>query len=162
MNSVVTLRPIEEDDLEFLYQVYASTREDVNLTDWSRQQKEEFLRMQFRAQHDYYQQQFPQAEYLVIMEGDGPIGRLYVNRRPNEIRIIDIALLTEHRGGGMGGQVMQDLLEEAADAGKPVRIHVLRDSTALHLYDRLGFRKTGDTGVYHLMEWMPRGICAEI
>jgi GNAT superfamily N-acetyltransferase len=162
MNTPVRFRPIAEGDQEFLYRVYASTREDVNLTDWSPQQKEAFLRMQFGAQHAYYQQEFSEAEYSIIMAGDQPIGRLYVDRRPDEIRIIDIALLPEDRGGGIGGQIMQDLLDEAAAVGKPVRIHVLRDSDALHLYDRLGFRKTGDTGVYHLMEWTPDGICAEI
>lgn len=158
---MVAFRPVDEGDSEFLYRVYASTREDVNLSDWSRQQKEEFLRMQFRAQHNHYRQRFPEAEYSVVLLGEQSIGCLYVDRGPDEIRILDIALLAEHRGGGIGSQIVQALLNEAITVGKPVRIHVLRGNAALHLYDHLGFQKTGDTGVYHLMEWMPRRICVD-
>ena len=37
---------------------------------------------------------------------------------------------------------------------KAVRIHVERNNPALHLYERLGFRQIGDTGVYLLLEWI--------
>lgn len=160
-NSAIAFRAIQDGDLPFLHEVYASTREDeLNQTDWSQEQIQAFLRMQFGAQHAYYQQQFPDAQYQIILADDEPIGRLYVDRRPEEIRIIDIALLTDYRGGGIGGRIMRDLLDEAAAADKPIRIHVLRSSVALHLYERLGFQKVGDTGAYFLMEWSPHGVCA--
>jgi ribosomal protein S18 acetylase RimI-like enzyme len=49
---------------------------------------------------------------------------------------------------------MRDLLSEARRAAKPVRIHVEPQNLALGLYQRLGFRKTRDTGSYYLMEWV--------
>ena len=67
--------------------------------------------------------------------------------------MIDIALLTEHRSAGIGGQIMEEVLDEAAAAGKPVRIHVEQNNPAMRLYNRLGFRKIGNTGIYDLMEW---------
>ena len=50
---------------------------------------------------------------------------------------------------------MGDLLVEAARDRKPVRIHVERHNPALRLYERLGFVRLGDNGVYYLMEWSP-------
>jgi ribosomal protein S18 acetylase RimI-like enzyme len=158
MVAEVTLRSITQDDLEFLYRVYASTREEeLAVTGWSDEQKEEFLRMQFGAQHDHYQKHFPDAKYDVIVAGETPIGRLYVDRREDEIRIIDIALLTEHRGAGVGGGLVRQLIDEAAATGKPVRIHVERENPAMRLYERLGFKKIEDVGVYDLMEWTEEG-----
>ena len=63
-----TLRAFREDDLEFLCELYASTRADemALLIDWSQEQKQAFLRQQFEAQHGYYQQQYPAARYDVI------------------------------------------------------------------------------------------------
>ena len=154
MSSSVTFRPITDADREFLYRVYASTREEeLRQTPWSDEQKTQFLHMQFHAQHTHYQEHYKEARFDIILHDDQPIGRLYVDRRADEIRVIDIALLTEHRSAGIGGQIMKEVLDEAAAAGKPVRIHVEQNNPAMRLYNRLGFRKIGNTGIYDLMEW---------
>ena len=156
MNPKISFRAIEDADLEFLYEVYADSRaEELAVVPWSDEEKEEFLRMQFRAQHEFYQQNYSQAVFQIILVDGQPAGRLYVERRTDEHRIMDIALLTSQRGRAIGGQIMRDLLEEAAAAGKPVTIHVAKENRALHLYDRLGFREIGSTEVYLLMEWKP-------
>ncbi len=156
MPSGVELRPIVPADREFLFRLYASTREgEMALLDWSESEKEAFLRMQFDAQHSYYVEQFPAARLDVVLRGGEPIGRLYVDRREDEIRLIDIALMPEHRGAGVGGAMMRELLAEAREAGKPVRIHVERFNPAMRLYRRLGFERLEEQGVYELMEWRP-------
>jgi ribosomal protein S18 acetylase RimI-like enzyme len=156
MKSPVELRPARDSDMPFLYTVYASTREnEMRLVDWDEETKEKFLRMQFDAQHTFYHEQFPDAEYAVILRSDEPIGRLYVHRRTDEIRIVDIALLAKHRNDGIGTSLMRSLMDEAVEGDKPLRIHVERFNPALGLYKRLGFVEIGDTGVYLLMEWTP-------
>jgi ribosomal protein S18 acetylase RimI-like enzyme len=156
MTATITLRPITDDDQPLLLEIYGSTREDeLRLVDWSDAQKQAFVEQQFGCQHAYYQQQYADASFDVILADGVPVGRLYVDRREDEIRIIDIALLPEFRGRGIGGSIMKDLLEEALRAEKPVRIHVENYNPAMRWYDRLGFHKTGETGVYHLMEWVP-------
>jgi len=150
----VSFRPVEPGDGEFLQSLYASTREaEMALVPWSDKEKEAFLRMQFEAQDKYYREQFRDAEFSVMKLAGRPIGRLYVDRREDEIRIIDIALLPEHRGKGIGSRVMKSLLDEGKNSGKPVRIHVEKNNPALRLYHRLGFTKIEDRGVYDLMEW---------
>ena len=158
MTPAITLRPARDHDREFLYRVYASTREDeLAVVPWTDAQREEFLRMQFAAQDSHYHTHFPDAAYDLVLRDGQPIGRLYVDRRPDELRILDIALLSEHRGGGIGTRLMRELLDEAARTGKAVRIHVEHNNPALRLYHRLGFTRVGDTGVYYLMERVPGG-----
>jgi ribosomal protein S18 acetylase RimI-like enzyme len=152
----LTFRPIADADAPFLYAVYASTRqEELAPLDWDAAQKTEFLTMQFRAQHTYYQEHFREAAFDVILWGGEAIGRLYVQRRPDEILIIDIALLPAYRRQGLGGRMLRDLLIEGQRAGAPVRIHVERQNPALRLYERLGFRQIEDHGVYLFMERPP-------
>ncbi|EMI20782.1 GCN5-like N-acetyltransferase [Rhodopirellula maiorica SM1] len=153
----IAFRSIAEDDLSFLYQVYASTRaEELSLVDWDDAQKEQFLQMQFAAQHKYYQENYSDTVFDVIEVNGEPAGRLYLQRRRDEHRVVDIALLPEYRGKGIGRKIMQDILDEAGAAGLPVRIHVEHNNPAMHLYQRLGFEKIDDTGVYFLMQRLPQ------
>lgn len=150
----VTLRSIRPQDREFLFQLYAGTREEeLAQTGWTPPQKEAFLQMQFNAQHQFYQATFPAATFdIILLEGQAA-GRLYVSRTREDIRIIDIALLSKHCNHGIGSALIRDLLSEAARTNRPVRIHVEQLNPALHLYERLGFRRVEDRGVYWLMEW---------
>jgi ribosomal protein S18 acetylase RimI-like enzyme len=100
-------------------------------------------------------EQFAGAAFDVILLDGESIGRLYVDRRPDEIRIIDIALLPEYRNRGIGSRLITALLAEGTAAGLPVRIHVEQYNPAMRLYNRLGFQKIDERGVYHLMEWSP-------
>jgi predicted GNAT family acetyltransferase len=70
---------------------------------------------------------------------------------------MDIALLPEFRGAGLGTALLADLFAEATAAGKTLTIHVEEYNPARRLYERLGFRKIGEHGVHHLMEWTPAG-----
>lgn len=128
------------------------------LVDWSGKQKDDFLQMQFNAQHSYYHQQFSKAQFdIVELESQAveslAVGRLYVDRRPDELRIIDIALTPEYRDKGIGRQLMQSLIDEASAANKSVNIHVEHNNPAIHLYHSLGFRHIRDEGVYYFMGW---------
>ena len=152
----VTLRKVEADDEGFLCGVYASTRwEELGPTGWSDGEKVAFLESQFRAQHAWYAENFVDAAFDVILVRDVPAGRLYVRRAPDEIRLVDIALLPGFRGSGIGTALLRELQDEAATARKPLRIHVEKMNPAARLYERLGFRKIEDRGVYDFLEWRP-------
>ena len=50
-----TFRPVNDNDIDFLLELYATTRSDIQqLIDWSPAQKANFIRMQFEAQHLHY------------------------------------------------------------------------------------------------------------
>ncbi len=157
MSPIPTFRPIGPADEAFLRRLYASTREDeLSQVQWKEGERAAFVEQQFTAQHRYYQQTFKNASFDLLLLGGEPAGRLYIDRRDDEIRVIDIALLAQHRGSGVGSDLMNDILAEAQEVGKPVRIHVERFNPALRFYHRLGFEQVEDQGVYYLMEWRPK------
>lgn len=152
----LSLRPVRDEDMEFLLRLYATIRADeLAMVPWTDAQKEAFVRQQFEAQHAWWTEHYPGASFdLVLLDGE-PIGRLYVDRWEREIRIVDIALLPEHRGGGLGTRLLRRVFAEGDAAGKPVSIHVEMFNPARRLYERLGFAYRGETGVYLLMERPP-------
>src|SRR5262245_1989185 len=121
----LSLRPATSDDREFLYQIYASTRADeLALTDWTDSQKADFLDKQFTAQDTYYRENYPGAEFGLVLLDDEPIGRLYIHRRLGEIRVMDIAILPRHRNQGHATTLFHALQIEAAKSSKSLTIHV--------------------------------------
>ena len=151
-----TLRPCTEADLPLLFSIYASTRqEELAPVPWTFEQKQVFLAMQFNAQHTDYHKNYPDAAYDVIEGEKSPIGRLYVDRREKEICILDIALLPEYRGKGVGTRLISEILAEAALAKKIVTIHVERNNPALRLYQRFGFTEIDSNEIYLHMERLP-------
>jgi ribosomal protein S18 acetylase RimI-like enzyme len=150
------LRPAGPGDAELLYRIYARTRDDeLAVVPWDASQKEAFLRMQFDVQDRYYHATFPNASYDLIVSGEEVLGRLYVDRGETTWLVIDLALLPEHRGKGIGTQLLTEVLAEAGGEAKPVQMHVERFNPARRLYDRLGFRQIADQGVYLQLEWRP-------
>jgi GNAT superfamily N-acetyltransferase len=150
------LRPVSDADDELLYRIYASTRTDeLAHVRWDAPTKEGFLRMQFAAQRAHYCRAYPEASYDVIVVDDEPIGRLYVDRHAAAIHVIDVALLPERRGCGIGTILLRRLIDEAEAVGRPARLHVERANPTRRLYERLGFRVIEDQGVYLLMERAP-------
>lgn len=155
----VNLRPAKfnenECDLRFLRQLYASTRlEEVQKTGWQQEQIDAFLLQQFEAQHAYYLEQFTATDFNIIQTEDGtPIGRLYVEERNDEFRIIDISLLPSHQSMGIGRRLIQSIINKATVVRKVVRIHVETNNPAMRLYQRFGFTILEEHGVYQLMEY---------
>ncbi len=156
----VALRPSTAHDTEFLFRVYASSRErEMSVViDWDPALKEAFLRDQFRLQHHHYQTHYPNARYDVIEKNGESVGRFYVERMKNEIRIMDIALLAEHRGQGIGRALLEEVLKEATEVRKFVSLHVEDANPAKRLYERMGFLVAGEVSFYKLMHWIPPGL----
>ncbi len=154
--SGITLRPVSSSDRDFLLHVYASTREgELAPLPWTNDERAAFIEQQFEAQDRHYRENYAGAS-LDVVECDGaPAGRLYVARWSDEIRIIDIALLPEFRGRGIGTRLLRGLLDEAARTRRRLSIHVEKHNPALRLYSRLGFAPIADRGVYLLMEATP-------
>lgn len=154
----VTLRAIAGADESFLERVYASTREaEMQMLPWDDEQKQAFVRSQHSAQQAHHRASHPDADYQLILLDGVPAGRLYVARGDRTIHLIDIALLPEHRGRGIGGALLGELTGEADARGLPLTAHVERHNRALGLYRRLGFREVADSGVYLSIERPPAG-----
>ncbi|TGN64136.1 GNAT family N-acetyltransferase [Nocardioides eburneiflavus] len=150
----VTLRPSTDADREFLVGLYGSTREEeLAQVPWAPGQLEAFVRMQFTAQDTEYRRHNPHGSFDVVEVGGHPVGRLIVDRRPGDIRVVDVSLVPHARGAGIGTRLLGDLIEEARATGRIVSIHVEAHNRAAELYARLGLAVVADLGVYRRMEW---------
>lgn len=155
MRGDVSARPERlPEDGEFLLSLYASTRRpELTGLGWSAAQEDAFIGMQFDAQGRHYRGSFPDARYSVICVGGERAGRLIVNRSRDEIRIVEVALLPQFRGVGVGGGLVRSLIDEA-DAGRlPLRCRVLRGNDARRFWERAGFVAQDDGATHVAMEW---------
>jgi len=155
-NSVnVSLRPVTDADQEFLVGVYASTRAtELAQVDWDDSQNDAFIRWQYAMQKQEYDARYPNARYELILVDDQPAGRIWVGTDDTQIRLLDIALLTEFQNRGVGAYLLRQLIDEAQLAHKPLRhmVFMLNDN-AHRFYERLGFVEIEDVGGYKHMEW---------
>lgn len=150
----ITLRDAGPDDEPFLFEVYACTRAaELAQVPWPDEQRDAFLRMQFDAQHTHYHELYPDADYRVILRDDERVGRLYVLREKDLMRIMDITVLPEYRNSGIGTELVRAVLDEAADSGRNVQIYVETFNPSLGLFKRMGFSILQEEGINYLLEW---------
>lgn len=150
----VTLRLATDADYDFMRELYGDTRADeMQHFPFDDAQKKAFLDQQFAAQFEHYGIHYPTCERNIIEKEGKPIGRLWLDEWRDQIRLVDIALLSEFRGSGIGSRLLKEVLARGAAAGKPVTIHVEGFNPALRLYLRLGFQHVDTNGVYYLMRW---------
>jgi ribosomal protein S18 acetylase RimI-like enzyme len=154
----VSLRPVTPDDEDLLLKIYASTREDEmkQAADWTEEQKEMFLRWQLEMQRKDYEGRFPQADYQIILFKGEAAGRLWVARTPEQIRLLDIAILPRFQNHRIGTYLLRNLIEESEETEIPLRHMIFKLNTeARRFYERLGFRLKEDDRMYLLMERRP-------
>src|SRR5215204_1804138 len=144
-NMNINLRDAIPADETFLFEVYASTRsEELEGIGWDENQKHTFLKMQFLARERSY----PKVDNRIILLNGSAVGRILVDRTEAAIRLIDIALLTEYRNAGIGSRLIKHLIKESTDSRRPLKLRVRSASSAMRLYERLGFCMSGNDAVY--------------
>ena len=150
---MIELRPQGKKDNAFIETVYYATREaELNLTNWTEQQKSAFALMQCMAQLSEYKTKFPGAAFQVIIFNKKSAGRFYTWENDKEIRLIDITLLPQFRGRGIGTALVRDLIKRSDKFQKKISLHVDPVNPALHFYLRLGFIHIKNNGRHYYME----------
>jgi GNAT superfamily N-acetyltransferase len=137
----VRLQPADGIDEPFLHRLYADRRApELALVGWSTEQCAAFVDMQFRAQQQGYAGAFPDAEHWIVLVDERPVGRLLVDRRQTDHRVVDLVILSEWRGRGIGTALMHEVLDDARVASVPVGLAVAPNEPHLvRWYGRLGF-----------------------
>jgi len=160
--NTVDWRPTTPQDRDFLLRVYADTRaEELARTGWDASACASFVAMQFEAQDRHYRAHFCEAECSVLecaVRGEPVrVGRLWIDRRQHSIHVLDIALLAEFRGQGLGTACLRRLMVEAAARAVPLSIKVEFFSPARRWYKRLGFMPQAEHGMHVQMSWSAPG-----
>ncbi len=155
-DAAITLRDALPSDRAFLLALYASTRADEFAQfGWPVEMERAFMQMQFEAQRGDYERKHPGALCQVIELRRCPIGRLWVAQDARSLTVLDISLIDDLRGQGIGTDCLQRVQRRAAAAGLDVELQVVLGNPAQHLYERLGFRSVGESGVRQAMVWQP-------
>jgi ribosomal protein S18 acetylase RimI-like enzyme len=152
----LSMRAASPDDGDFLWKVYASTRQqEVAMFGWPPEQQISFLEMQYRARTQSYSAMYPDAENFVLLAAGDPAGYMMIGRDALKTTLVDIALLPEFRNRGVGTRAVASLMEEARGRSLPLRLSVARGNPAMRLYQRLGFSVISADAVYIEMEYQP-------
>ena len=91
-------------------------------------------------EHYYEINTFRQYGTRIIQYGGVDVGRITTTQKEDKILLDELHILPEYQGNGIGKQVLQSLLEDAAFENLTVELSVLRSNPAKSLYERLGFR----------------------
>ena len=121
--NAITLRPVTDGDRDLLIDIYQNSREpELALTPWTPELKRLFAASQLDGQLRHHREHYPQAEDLLIVVDDAPVGRLYLDRGSDVIALLDMTVLTESRNQGIGTHIVRGLQHESN--GRSIRVFV--------------------------------------
>jgi ribosomal protein S18 acetylase RimI-like enzyme len=154
---IVTLRPESPQDELFLRGlIHATIAGELGASQWPEPMRSHLLSVQYTARRQLHRANFPEAASYVVDADGADAGWTVVTTMPHEIQLVEIMVLPELRGKGIGTAAIRQVLATAAAAGKPVRLNVnVTNRAAIGLYQRLGFRRIEGDEVQHIMECRP-------
>jgi ribosomal protein S18 acetylase RimI-like enzyme len=147
----LSLRFADSGDEIFLQELFYDVRsiEFVQMG-FPEDQLKPLLAMQYNAQKQSYSAQFPDSVNSIIEFAGERIGRLLVDRKNDQIFLVDIAILHNFRNRGFGNYLIDGLKRESESIGLSV---YKSNFGAIKLYKKHGFLVTNDDGMYLEMEW---------
>jgi ribosomal protein S18 acetylase RimI-like enzyme len=143
----LSLHVCDDSDMPFLRTLYRQTRDgELAFTGWPEATKAAFANSQFDLQHTHFVRHFPGAHFLRLRRGDRDVGRYYLDITDDAWHVVDIAILAECRGQGIGST----LLRATRALAPAVTLSVATNNlAAMRLYARLGFVDEGEAGAMH-------------
>jgi len=156
LDSIAYLRACTEADDAFVYDVFATTWESEVAALPNQNLAQHVLRIQHISQERRFTGRFPDRQRYIVMEGDEPAGRLYVDETGPVLQIIDLTLMPRFRDQGIGTRILRDLFTHAERHGLTVRLRVeRRNERATMLWTGLGFELVSMDDLDNFFEWVP-------
>ncbi len=107
---------------------------------------------QYEAQLAHYEQSYPDMTVHVLRWKGLDAGRLMLLDRQDAVDVLDLAILPEHQGQGLGSRVLRRIKDHAGP--RVVKLAVEKNRPrAQELYERLGFEAASDSNTHVFMEW---------
>lgn len=150
LTSVVSLRPIAATDESFLHTVFLSGRPELTVL------PDQLIALQLQAQRSQYDSSYPgHADFVIDIDGVD-VGRCWLWRTEAEHRLLDLVVLPDHRGRGVGRSVLTTLVAAAAHADVPLHLSVWSgNEPAIQLYRSFGFEQYDEQHGYLLLQLLP-------
>lgn len=145
-------RPATENDEPFIRRLITETLfYELAAWAWPEPMREQLLEIQYRVKRQGIAASYAAAEVSVIEADAAPVGWIVVASSDADLHIVEIAVLPESRGKGIGAAALRGVMEEADRRSVPVRLTVNKGNPAVRLYERLGFRRTGGSEIQDFM-----------
>jgi len=121
----IDFRAARLEDFDYCRRLYFAGREDVT-PDQEASFLERWIVLEVR---------------LIVCDG-ADAGWLQSRTQDNSLYLVQLFLEPARQGKGIGTQSLKRLAGEAAQAGMPMTLGVVKSNPAFRLYERLGFRVT--------------------
>lgn len=144
---MLELRPANEADFDFLWDVHVQTMKDYISRTWG--WNEDAQKKRFRERFD------PSLLQVIRMKGKD-VGVLAVEPEAERVVLTNIAIMPDYQRKGIGSRAISRILEDASQMKLPVDLQVLKVNPARALYERLGFRLIEETDTHYVMEQLSR------
>lgn len=153
--NIISLCPVEPVHEDFLLKLFKECRQDlVSIGSINEKQKDDIAFQQFTIEQEQLIKKYPDAEFNIVMFNGEPIGRLYIYYGDIVDNILEIGLLDEYRGLGIGKKLVTKLIQNARKMNKRVRLKVAWfNQRAYKFYEEIGFKVIENQGIFFEMEY---------
>jgi GNAT superfamily N-acetyltransferase len=127
----VAVRKATVEDLEFARALYLESMREISASVFPWDENRQIARLNAG---------FAPGEVSIFTLGGEDIGWYQLGESDDEIFLKQFFVRADHRGRGIGTELLRALLDRAAKAGKMVRLGVVKANRARSLYERHGFR----------------------
>ncbi len=140
---LASVRPCVVSDDALLYNVFCTTWRSEVAALPNQNLAQHVLRIQHIAQERRFDGTHPGFERLVVLHDHEPAGRLYLDRTGEQIQVLDLTLLEESRGQGLGTRILAELVDTATREHRAIELQVpRRHERVTGFYLERGFRLT--------------------
>ena len=142
---MITLRPVRPEDVHWLVDLRVATMDG-----YLRASGENLTRADQEARVAY-----AFDDIRVVEDEAEAVGMIKVTRSPDVWKLVQIQMVPDRQGRGIGTQLIRALQEEAQALGRAIELSVLNVNPALRLYERLGFTVVERKQRSTTMRWVP-------
>jgi ribosomal protein S18 acetylase RimI-like enzyme len=145
------LRLARDDDDKFLFNLFYDVRaREFTDAGIPLAQLMPILELQHKAQIYSYSNEFPSATNSIIVFNEKCVGRILIQKNEKSAHLIDIAILQEFRGKGLGSFLINKMKSECDQ----IRLSVYAANIlAIKFYEKHLFQISKNDVMYLNMEW---------
>lgn len=140
-------RPAQEKDNLFARETHHTAYRDVIVR--------QFGNFDQGMQDDFFDKSWKPENHEILLSNKQKIGYCSIDRYDNYFHVHELVLSPEFQGKGLGSKILNDLINEARDKKVSIKLQVLKENRAQHLYRKLGFQDIGTTDTHIQMEFNP-------
>src|SRR5262245_64394049 len=112
----ISLRAESSADEPFLHRlVIEAVTQELAAESWPEPMRSHLIGLQYAARRQAVRTHFPDGHSRIILVDDREAGWLFFACLADEVRLVEIMILVELRGRGIGSMVIRCLIENAGD-----------------------------------------------